>query len=197
MNASGSQLWSKDQAKELLTLRMSQMHSYHDHKETMAHAALLVQLAIAGGVLAMKPWPPTWVPALLLSSKTLATTVVLIIGCFVHVYMRWQLQRRRTAALYVSTILKVLLEWGYRAPTDEELRPWRGSRSDPSTLDTFLDSIVPWKSSKVLPDEGLVGYPAAFVEKFLKAETGAVKAEGLVTFGSLLMIAIVFVRGLS
>lgn len=212
MNASSAQLWSKDQAKELLTLRMSQMHSYHDHKETMAHAALLVQLAIAGGMLAMEPWPPTWVPSSAwLPGKTLATAMVLIIAFLVHVYMRWQLQRRRAAALYVGTILKVLLQWGYRVPTDEELRPWPRPPSCPSVkvcfgrvwqvlkplLDALLDSIVTWKSHRVFADEGLVDYPVGFVEELLKAETGAMQAERLVTYGSLLLMAIVLVRGLS
>jgi hypothetical protein len=211
VNASSSQLWPKDQAKELLSLGMSRMESYHDHKETMAHAALLVQLAIAGGMLAMDPWPPTWVPALRLSSKTLATAMVLIIAFLVHVYMRWQLQRRRAAALYVGAILKVLLQWGYRVPTDEELRPWPRPPSCPSVkvgfgrvgqvlkalLGALLDSIITWKSHRVFTDEGLVDYPAGFVKELLKAETGAMQAERLVTYGSLLLMVIVLVRGLS
>ena len=48
---------------DLLVIRMSQMHSYHDHKETMAHAAMLVTLALVGALLSATSWPPTWVPA--------------------------------------------------------------------------------------------------------------------------------------
>ncbi|MFC1544388.1 hypothetical protein ACFL4Y_03945, partial [Gemmatimonadota bacterium] len=54
---------------ELLKVRLAQQHSYHDHKETMAHAALLVGLVLLSAILSTKDWPPQWVPDVVIPGK--------------------------------------------------------------------------------------------------------------------------------
>ena len=106
-----------------LEIRMSQMHSYHDHKETMAHAAMLVALAYVGAIISSVTWPPTWVPAVCVSTGYVAMAGAMTVWLFIHVYMRWQLRNRRVADLYVECLLKLLRRWADTPPSEAELKP--------------------------------------------------------------------------
>jgi hypothetical protein len=107
---------------DFLNLRMSQMHSYHDHKENMAHAAVVVAIGLVGTVLGTQIWPPSWVHSLCVSSKAMASIGAVTVWLFIHVYMRWQLRNRRVAAIYVASLLKVLRDWVISPPTEVQLK---------------------------------------------------------------------------
>jgi len=92
-----------ERVTKLLELLIAQMVSYHNHKETMAHAALLVALAVSATVMSTSSWPPSWVPALSNSSKEVTVLGVTVIWLVIHVYMRWQLRNRRVAAQCVAS----------------------------------------------------------------------------------------------
>ncbi len=182
---------------DFLVLCMSRMHSYHDHKETMAHAAMLVTLALAAAVLSTTPWPPQWVPAFPIPSKAVAFVGVAALWLFIHIYMRWQLRNRRVAAVYVAALLKVLRAWATSPPTADQLKPWDQSPTPVARIHVVLDFLIPWKGSNVTTDEGIKGYPTALVKELLRATTGATKGEAIVTYGSLLLGLLLVVRALS
>jgi hypothetical protein len=188
------ELESRIKLTALLESRMSQMHSYHDHKETMAHAAVVVVLAYVGGVISIQKWPPEWVPTICASRDSVALAGAMAVWLFIHVYLRWQLRNRRVAALYVACLLKVLRGWTFTPPSQEDLQPYAQTASKRSSMHTWIDFLVPWPQARVPSDEGLEGYPTAMVEEYLRTKTGAVFAETLVTFGSILLGLILLAR---
>ena len=162
-----------ERVTEFLTLCMGQMHSYHDHKERMAHAAVLVQLALVGAVLSTTHWPPQWVSAISIPSWVswaVASLGVAALWWLTHIYMRWQLKNRRVAAIYVAVFLKVLRAWAASPPNDEELNVCK-------ELTPHQKKVL----SKVTPDEGIKGYPNAFVDELVEQvtlpSTGAIEGE--------------------
>jgi hypothetical protein len=82
-------------AEKLLEHLISENESYHNHKEIMAHAGLLVMLALCGGIISVKEWPPTWVPQLHLSSEWVTFLLFFLLWLLLHIYIRWQLRHRR------------------------------------------------------------------------------------------------------
>jgi len=181
---------------DFLNLRMSQMHSYHDHKENMAHAAVVVALGLVGAVLSIQTWPPSWVPSLCVSSKTMAFIGIVAVWLLIHVYMRWQLRNRRVAAIYVAALLKVLRAWATSPPTEEQLKAWEQDPLPRVKIHDFINFLIPWKRSNVTADEELKGYPTAFVKELQQSSTGAVWSEYIVTYGSLLLGLFLVVRTL-
>jgi small-conductance mechanosensitive channel len=180
---------------DLLFARMSHVHSYHDHKETMAHAAILVTLALAAGVLSATPWPPQWVPTLRISSKAVAFVAVVALWLLIHIYMRWQLRKRRVAAVYYAAILKVLRTWATNPPSAKELTPWGEPPPRVGKFDVFLDLMF-WPGSDLTSDEEITGYPTQLVKILRETKTGATTGEVIVTAGSLLIGVLIIVRGL-
>jgi hypothetical protein len=170
-----------------LELRMSQMHSYHDHKETMAHAALLVALAYVGAILSTDPWPPSWVPAVSVSQGVVAMSGTIAVWLFIHVYMRWQLRNRRVAAQYVACLLQLLRSWANTPPSDDDLKPCEEKQAAGSKVNTWIDLFVPWEAARVLSDEGMGGYPTAMARAYRETATGALWAEKLVSYGSIVL----------
>src|SRR5262245_8898505 len=81
--------------------------AYHDHKESMAYAGAALYVVAFGSALIMKDWPPSWGHAkvtLTILGLTTAWLVMLI-------YLKWQLRRRRWAALRVAGAEKLLAKW--------------------------------------------------------------------------------------
>lgn len=177
-----------------LELRMSQMHSYHDHKETMAHATILVALAYVGAIISSTNWPPDWVTTVCVSSDVVAALGALAVWFFIHVYMRWQLRNRRVAALYVACLLTILRQWANSPPSSDDLTPYEGGAPKVPRIHTLVDFIVPWKFAHVPSDEGMLGYPRRVVEEYRNIGTGAMFAENLVTYGSLMLGLLILVR---
>ena len=182
---------------DFLELRLSQMHSYHNHKETMAHAAILVALAFVGAVLSSSTWPPQWIPPLQVSSRGVAAVGVTMVWLVIHVYMRWQMRNRRVAALYVACLLKVLRRWADTPPSEEDLKPYQDTIPPTHKIHFYVDLLIPWKWARVPSDEGMQGYPTAMVTEYLKTDTGALFAENLVSYGSIMLVLVLLVRALS
>lgn len=181
-------------ATALLEQRMSQMHSYHDHKETMAHAALLVALAYVGAIASVQSWPPDWIPTVCAHRNVAAMIGAMAGWLFIHVYMRWQLRNRRAAALYVACLLKVLRRWAHTPPTDPELKPYMGDGARLSGVHMWVDYFIVSKAASIPSDEGLKGYPKAMVDEYMATETGALFGENLVTWGSIALGLVLLTR---
>lgn len=194
-NSAAGELESRiERVTHFLELRMSQMHSYHDHKETMAHAAILVALAYVGAIISSTTWPPDWITTVCVSRDVVAELGALAVWFFIHVYMRWQLRCRRVAALYVACLLTILRQWANSPPCSDDLTPYEGDAPKVPRIHTLVDFIVPWKFAHVQSDEGMLGYPQCMVKEYHKTSTGAMFAENLVTYGSLVLGLLILVR---
>jgi hypothetical protein len=199
-----------EEIKGFLTLILSQQNSYHDHKEKMAHAGILVMLALTTAVIGQKDWPPGWVPDIHIGTcffacKRLVTYFgLLLFWVFIHAYVRWQLRNRRSAAIYVCTLNKLLRDWAYKIPSNVELKPYENEKDlNPlnikfpknSKLSEFIDRyILPLKEIIVPTDEGMKGYPAILVAKIIEARTGATTGELRVSLASIFMLLIMSFR---
>jgi len=136
-----------ERAQKFLDHLLPEMDSYHNHKESMAHAGLLIMLAIGGGILSLDAWPPKWIPLSLLGSSRYSVasfgTVLLLVLC--HIYIRWQLRCRRAAAIMYNGALLALAEWVRREPTKEDLAPYCPQKTSISAeLASLLDYIFPF-----------------------------------------------------
>jgi len=180
-----------------LNIRMSQMHSYHSHKENMAHVAIIVLLALAGVVLSTTPWPPKWIPSISISSRWIAALCVTILWMPIHFYIRWQLRKRRVAAHYVASLPKVLRNWANKPPSEEDLKPYNIPFPQAPKIHTCIDYLIPWKWSGVPSDEEMQGHPTAMVTEYLETEMGGVSGEIIVSYASMVLWIVVLVRMLS
>ena len=136
-----------ERAQKLLEHLLAEMDSYHNHKESMAHAGLLIMLAIGGGILSLAVWPPEWIPPSLLGLRRYSIaflgTVFLLVLC--HIYIRWQLRYRRAAAIMYNGALLALAEWVRREPTKEDLAPYCPQKTSIfADLTILLDYIFPF-----------------------------------------------------
>lgn len=196
-------------AYKLVEHLLSEMKTYHSHKETMAHAALLVMLAFCGAILKAEKWPPNWVLGLQvggLCSQQLTFLAVFILWLFIHIYMRWQLRNRRAAAITYAGSLRALAEWATRCPVDNDLNQYCPESTRHKFLAkiggwlaTLLDYVVPFPWATVHYDVGKEAYPkwlGKAIRQEEKRRTGAIKAECLVTIGSFFVLFIIVVRTL-
>lgn len=101
---------SHDPNEKLAELLLSLKGQYHNHKETMAHASILLQIGLAAWIISMKHWPPKWIPAIKISETWVAFTGFTIFWLLIHVYMWWQLKKRENAAKHVDSLLMALLK---------------------------------------------------------------------------------------
>ena len=174
-------------AKADLERRLDRWSTYHDHKETMAHAAILVSLGLVAGVLGTPAWD-SWAPKVDLSPRLVATVGVVFVWFLLHLYIRWQLRNRRIAALSTRAYRRVLRNWATNPPTQDELQPNDKELGCSSAKRKFDKWVFPLEGTILEKDldEGFVGLPRAIVEEFKAGSTGASRAERLVSIGSLL-----------
>lgn len=186
-----------DRAWDFLSSHRQLLDGYHHHKENMANAGFIVQLSLFGAVVSPKVWPPAWVEASIVAPATSTWVVYLALWMVLHVYLRWQLQNKRIAAIFIAGIQEALLDWLNDAPSAEDLNPYGRdlprSRGWRKLLSHFF--VVP--GHQVEGDLGLHNYPgfaAARVSKKSREGTGAITHEHLVTYSSWLLLVLATVR---
>jgi hypothetical protein len=130
--------------------------AYRDNKETMAFAGLAIFLGAVATALTSRDWPPTF-------AKERPWLIVLafsILWVFIAVYLRYQLRRRRWAAIRVAGCDWLLAEWLPESPhamANEDSRPAKPAKPGPLIL--LVDIIWPLKSAVTAVDPNLRVYP--------------------------------------
>src|SRR5437879_15798 len=89
--------------------------SYHDHKESMAYAGLTLFIGIVGTGLFADKWPPK--PA-----SQWSVVAVVLVWAAVLTYLKFQLIRRRWAALRESGCERLLARWTVEDPAPEDMK---------------------------------------------------------------------------
>ena len=164
---------------------------YHNHKETMAHACVVLELLILG-------WTVTERGEEVLSSSW-GLWIVVVIWLLIHIYMRWELRYRRWAAIQVNAMQATLQRWALKRPEPDEFLPNPDLAPAPCCLWVLLDFFVPcFKGTKVNKRLG-ENLAKGFAEELALAERdtwGLYGVEWIVTAASFLILgAIVVLRG--
>lgn len=176
---------------------LSNNMSYHDHKETMAHACVVLEIAIFGWIMSNGGW------AIATSVRFIWFFLVsIVVWLLLHVYIRWELRLRRLSAFFGHGIRKVMIKWTSTNPTMEELQPYEESNKNnakgPCLFWIILDLIVPCFCGSLPLEHAPIGYPTALVEAFKKAEVDGDEClylgEWLPSVFSLLIISVVVLR---
>jgi hypothetical protein len=193
-----------DWTEKYISIVLNDLSVYHNHKETMAHAAFLLQVALFGAIMSIDKWPPSWVPIIslpgnyYLPSMTVAFLGFFLVWLIIHIFIRWQLRKRRWAAIQFAGIMRVIRKWINDPPTAEDLKPYKGEKTTLSNFD-LLDFLIILPKAKIASDLDLNGELSGIVEGIKeqsKTGTGAVRAERILTYGSFLILAFVLFRSL-
>jgi hypothetical protein len=145
------------QLREYVEAAQQRFATFRDNKETMAFAGLGVFLGAAATTLVSRDWPPVFAK----EHSGLIVVGFSALWLFVAVYLRYQLRRRRWAALRVSGCDWLLAEWLPESPgAMARDRKTPACRGKPGTLLLFFDLLWPLKSAVVAVDPELKVYPA-------------------------------------
>ena len=188
---------TRDRAWNFLSSHRQLLDGYHHHKENMANAGFIVQLSLFGAVVSPKVWPPAWVEASIVAPATSTWLVYFILWMVLHVYIRWQLQNKRIAAIFIAGIQKALLDWLKSAPSSEDLQPYGEDLPRSQGFRKLLSHFFVVTGQQVEGDLGLQDYPrfaASRIADVPRQGTGALTHEHLVTYSSWLLLTLASVR---
>ncbi len=167
-----------ERAESLLEELLPYYRSYHNHKESMAYAGITLYAGAALASLFSAKWPPAWGG----QSKCLATVAVLALWLVVLVFLRFQLHRRRWAALRSAGAERLLADWIQVPPSEEDLA-YRQAESKRDPKGWFLDWFIPQEGSVLAVGVEHQVYPKCFVDAWLRQEergTDAILHERLI-----------------
>lgn len=151
--------------------------AYHNHKETMAHAGLLLLVAIFGYVMTAEQWPPCWVDSDLIFFIGISLVLTLV-----YMFIRWQLIHRRSAAIKFAALERILLK-DINIPNKTTLDEYEKK---------FSDLFIPRKNVYIDDNiEYLDNQIKGAIEQQIKNGTDAVKSEKILCTGSVLMILLI------
>ena len=101
-----------EHARKFVEMLRSHYAGYHNHKEIMAHAAVLLQIGLFAGIISMKHWPPSWVqPIYCIPKEWVAFIGYLLMWLLVLLYVNWQLRKRKKAADKIREQIEQLKKW--------------------------------------------------------------------------------------
>jgi len=175
---------------------LSTNQSYHAHKERMAHAALLIQVAIFGAIMTMHDWPPKWVQSV--PAKILAFLAFLLLWVSLHVYIRWQLGMRRQSAALSAAIRLTLTNWLIKTTDQGDLERYqKDEKKEKEKAILCWHHFIPRKLADIPSEDVRELYPKAIAEEWEKqAKDGTlpIRAEWLLTGISIAMFAVIILR---
>lgn len=172
---------------------LQQYERYHNHKETMAHTGLALQFAFVAAILNMELWPPEWVfQYKFINPYYLSGFMFFSIWFLFHIFMRWQLRKKRYAALFYAALMRTLLSWSKDQPKGKDLKPYNSNNlSSSSRLLVIMDCLITCYSASIKSDVGIKGFPTSFVVKYkeqIDDGTGSIKGEWILWVASVFML---------
>ena len=186
MNTPEEPMDGGDQAIAFVRNLHDRYAAYHSHKESMAFTGLTLFAGAAGAALVAEKWPPTawgnwgWAWAFL---------AVTALWLSVLAYLRFQLRRRRFAALRVAGCEHVLAGWVASPPLPAQLVPKGRGHIEVPCFAQCTDFFWPQKKALLVmkPEskDNPPMYPAALVDAWISQEergTDALKHERLIVF---------------
>ena len=164
-------------AEQLLSFTIS----YHNHKETMAHAGAAVQIGLLAAIMSLQEWPPKWAGNYECQQKVVTIVVFFVIWLITHVYVRWQLRNRRWAEAQNGGLRRILGKWSINEPCDQDLVPYTQKPLEPSWFIVMAGLLLPYPCGKFPPDHENEDFPTGIVKAIKERETGGslILGEGL------------------
>jgi hypothetical protein len=162
----------------------------------MAYAGLTLYLAAFGALLISREWPPDW----LKPDKQLTDLLITSTWALALFFVKWELLRRRWAALRVAGIERLMAKWTSNDPSNDDLLPWEPKKVKKtvskrvlsyvgsgilSLLIRVMDYVVPLPWAQPTVDITQAVYPTALVNEWKEQEgrgTSALVHEGLLLF---------------
>lgn len=170
----------KENNRDFVQAMLVRYASYHQNKESMAYAGITLFGGITGASTLSTAWPPKW------GSHT---TVLAIVACtflwfVILTFLRFQLTRRRWAALRVAGCDRLLSAWLQDPPSDDDLGLMPPMPRPSHCICVKLANCL-WGSKAAVRavDTKESVYPSALVKEWLTQEergTDALKHERLV-----------------
>ena len=154
----------ENRAREYVFELYRHYREYHNHKETMAYAGITLCMTAFTIALTMKDWPPSWGTY----SKCLTLVAITVAWFAMGFYLRYQLHKRRWAAIRVAGIHRLLAKWISDPPQKTELIPWTKQNAEESAQMAIVDWFWwcrPDSVTVVKVSENV--YPTALVEVWL------------------------------
>lgn len=191
-------------AEKFLNHLITENEAYHTHKEKMAHAGLLVMLALCGGIISVDQWPPKWIQELYQKthSQYISFLSFFLLWFLLHVYIRWQLINRRIAAFIQMTAYKALSKWVccYSYPRIDDLGYTKYKNNNQKQccycLINLLDYIIPTHCvnlQQIHQSYNLPKWLSDQVDEEIK-NFDPIPGEWLVSLGSFVILIIVAFR---
>jgi hypothetical protein len=182
-----------DHARKFAECLIVKNSSYHNHKETMAHACVVLEIAIFGWVMSKDVWA-------IATETSLIWFLIVATGIWlpIHWYMRWELRFRRFATKQDAGLCRVMARWIIANPTMNELEPYMEKEQDSFSKWTLIDFFLPCFRASLPTERGSFGYPTIMVEDL--KNTGSDKdrwlyfGEWLPTALSLFLFVILILR---
>lgn len=175
-------------ASELLVELLGYYRSYHNHKESMAYAGITLYGGVGAASILSRDWPPDWGPC----THWWATLAIAALWLFFLLFLRFQLHRRRWAALRSAGAERLLAKWVQAPPSADDLayRPAEAKRSPESPI---LDWLWPQARAVLVVEVDHQVYPKCFVEAWLEQEkhgTDAIHHERLIVIAGWIVTAL-------
>jgi len=112
-----------EHARKFVEMLRSHYSQYHNHKETMAHAAVILQIGLFVGIMSMKHWPPKWIPDICCIPKEwFAFIGYILMWLLILLYVVWQLRRRNDARIRIYWQIDTLRKWAINSEPKTESR---------------------------------------------------------------------------
>lgn len=155
----------QSQTRDYLKAVHDRLQAYRDGKETMAFAGLAIFLGAVATALTSREWPPAFAQP----RPWLVVGAFSILWLFVAFYLRYQLRRRRWAALRVAGCDWLMAEWLPGSPKAMAAEPPPARSGKPGRIILLLDIIWPLKSAVTVVDPNRSVYPAEIERSWLLA----------------------------
>ncbi len=191
--------FSEQRAREIAIYYLESDGSYFNQKETLAHAALGLEVAFFGVLMTVSNWPPVFVKDVnlgatyMLPAGSVINVGVIALWLLIHVFLRRQLRFARSAAIHQMAVIRVLRAWGVTTPSAQELEPSSKKIPGSSRFIRILDHFLPLCSKPVEADLDLRGEVEGIAKLFceeMHKGTYFSMTEKLLTWGSILVIVL-------
>jgi hypothetical protein len=182
-------------AEEFLKDLLPLMDSYHNHKENLAHASIAVMGGLAGAILIRDSWPPALKIYSFFCPQLVASIVFIILWGLIHVYMRWQLRNRRSAAIMFNVAIRKLAEWVEKGPTRDDLNTATRQNLQCHNMKWFiLDHLWIVRRGVLLAENAKI-YPDWLMVLFERERNKIrIPSEYFLTIASYIFLALILVR---
>ena len=150
---------SANRARQFAERLHSDNQSLHNHKEIMAHACVVLEIALFGTIMSKDDW------AVVRNTGWTAWVAISVIWLILHLYMRWELRNRRWSATRGSGI-RAFLAQSVTRPERQNLEPYKDEQQLTRWRYRAIDYLIPLFRGGIPREHAVRDYPIALVEAF-------------------------------